>query len=375
MEEGQHVLGKGDICMLKIPNKITALTAQWLTKALRDREVIKNTEVQSFTVETLGYKGITSQIARLRLSYQSETTAHAPNTIILKLSLANPEMRQIVNSQGMYQKEVDFYEQVASKISLRTPRCYYSDFSVDSGEHILLLEDLAPARNGNQIKGCTEHEAELAVREIAVFHAFWWEHPQLNLMDWLGGRISSRPSNGSLRRNWGPFLIKMGDTLPVEIKSIGNQLIEYRNNIIQYLEAPPVTLIHGDYKLDNIFFASLNGGVTFAVIDWQRIRRWRGVYDVACFLCKNVTPELRRAKETAFMQMYHKLLIEHGVQNYSYDQLWYDYRVSILEYLARFANIIGAGVFDNQLAQVRETTLYRTCQAVLDLKLWDLLPV
>jgi hypothetical protein len=368
-------LGKDNAFMLKIPINITALTAQWLSKALRDREVIKNTDVQSFTTEALGDKGITSQLARLRLSYPSEVTENAPRTIILKLSLANPERRQIVKSLGMYKKEVNFYDQISNKIPLRTPRCYYSDYSAESGEHILLLEDLAPARNGNRFKGCTALEAELAVREIAIFHAFWWEHPQLDLMDWLGERISSRPSKGSLRRNWEPFLRKVGDTLPVEIMAIGNKLIENRSNIVQYLEDPPRTLIHGDYKLDNMFFASAHGGVPFAVIDWQRTSRWRGIYDIACFLCNNVDPELRRAKESAIIRMYHKILIKYGIQNYSFDQLYYDYRISILEYLARFANGIGAGVFDNQLEQVRNTTLYRTCQAALDLKLWDLLPI
>jgi hypothetical protein len=361
--------------MLKIPDEITALTAEWLTEALRDRGVIKSAAVHSFAVEALGDDGITSQLARLQLTYQGESATNAPRTIILKLSSSDPDMRKIVNAQGMYRKEVDFYEQVANKSDLRTPRCYYSDFSVETGEHVLLLEDLAPARNGSQYIGCSAHEAELAVREIARFHAYWWEHPQLNQMTWLGTRTSSRPSSGSMRRNWEPFLAKVGDTLPMEVKAVGQQLIEYRASIVQHLEEPPVTLIHGDYKLDNMFFATAEGGVPFAVIDWQRSGRRRGVYDVACFLCKNVAPELRRANEVAFMRMYHAILIGQGVQDYPFDQLWYDYRISILEYLARFANIIGAGIFDDQLKQVRETTLYRTCQAALDLNVRELLQV
>ena len=361
--------------MLKIPDTITSLTAEWLNRALRDRGIIKNAVVDRFTAETLDYKGITSQLARLKLTYRGDPPASAPGTIILKLSLPDLEMRNIVNSKGMYKKEVDFYEQVANKITLRTPRCYHGDFSAETGEHVLLLEDLAPARNGNQFTGCSAREAELAVREIAGFHAHWWEHPQLDRMDWLGERASARPPRGSLRRNWEPFLAKAGDTLPMAIKSLGDQLFECRAGIVQHLEDHPITLIHGDYKLDNMFFASADGGVPFAVIDWQQSSRRRGVYDIAFFLCKNVTPEVRRANEKAFTRMYHATLMEQGVQNYSFEQLWYDYRISVLECLARFANIIGAGVFDDNLKQVRETTLYRTCQAAVDLKVWELLPV
>ena len=31
----------------------------------------------------------------------------------------------------------------------------------------------------------------------------------------------------------------------------------------------PTTIVHGDYRLDNMFFASPQGGPEFAVIDWQ----------------------------------------------------------------------------------------------------------
>ncbi len=50
---------------------------------------------------------------------------------------------------------------------------------------MLLLEDLAPARNGDSVTGCSFAETELAIGHIAKLHAAFWEIPHLAGLDWL----------------------------------------------------------------------------------------------------------------------------------------------------------------------------------------------
>lgn len=54
------------------------------------------------------------------------------------------------------------------------------------------------------------------------------------------------------------------------------------------LSRAPVTIVHGDFRLDNMFFGTATGGLPFAVVDWQLIKRGRGVIDVAYFLAWSI---------------------------------------------------------------------------------------
>src|SRR5690606_3968059 len=105
-------------------------------------------------------------------------------SLIAKFSSANPAMRQ--QALRSYAREVCFYQQLAGQTPLPTPTCYYADIDLESGLHVLLLEDLAPARSGSRIDGCTLEQARIAVQQIANFHAIWWDSPQLDELHWLG---------------------------------------------------------------------------------------------------------------------------------------------------------------------------------------------
>ncbi len=65
-----------------------------------------------------------------------------------------------------YQTEVGFYEHIAPLVELRTARCYYGEVDSESGEHVLLLEDLTPAQCGQRAAGCSLEQAEQPIREI-----------------------------------------------------------------------------------------------------------------------------------------------------------------------------------------------------------------
>ena len=58
----------------------------------------------------------------------------------------------------------------------------------------------------------------------------------------------------------------------------------------------PKTFTHGDFRLDNLFFAS-QGADDVAAVDWQNSGIHSGLRDVTYFLSTSVTPETRRTIE------------------------------------------------------------------------------
>jgi Ser/Thr protein kinase RdoA (MazF antagonist) len=140
----------------------------------------------------------------------------------------------------------------------------------------------------------------------------------------------------------------------------------------------PRTLLHGDYQPDNLFFATPEGGVPFAVIDWQALSRGRGAYDVAFFLCRSTpTKEARRAVEMDLLETYHTTLVESGVEGYTRENCVDDYRLSMLSLFARSAVTLAAMAPSLSSAQKSQyLDVWLPCQyaAVTDLDAADLLP-
>ena len=177
---------------MKIPICPEDLTVTWLTEALRMRGTLERGQVASCTTEVLGgTRGALGQVARLSLSYDL-VQENAPRSLIAKFGPPDPELRISLNQSGLYEREIRFYQELADQVAFRTPDCCYSAWDAETGEFVLLLEDLAPARNGERAVGCSLLEAEPAIRQIAKFHAAWSQDPHLLQQEWL--RYFSTPA-------------------------------------------------------------------------------------------------------------------------------------------------------------------------------------
>ncbi len=135
-----------------------------------------------------------------------------PERLVAKLPAADTGMRAML--AGAYRGEVRFYTDLAATVSVRAPRCHFAALG-DDGNFTLLLEDLAPARQGDQIRGCTPAEALDAVRNLADLHAPRWNDADLLGLEWLG-----RPDEAQARmlsELYGPavdtFVADLGDLL------------------------------------------------------------------------------------------------------------------------------------------------------------------
>ena len=319
------------------------LTPEWLTDRLREAGCIERARVVSITCEVIGEGvGFLGLIARVTPTYDVLEEG-APRTLVGKFPTPVESARQMAAMYGLYKCEVNFYRHLASEVAVRTPRCYFSAISDDATTFVLLLEDLgASGRMGDQVRGCSLDEARLAIQALARLHASWWDHPRLAKMDWLPlgadlGRISMQLAYPA---SWQTCLDQFGHLLSPTQRDALPTLNERVLRMIDEFADAPLTIMHADYRLDNMFFGSTEGGYEFAVIDWQITNRGWGLYDVAYFIGTNLEPELRRVEEMTLLREYYDTLTLERTRGgaYSWETCRADYVRSIG---LLFANMIA----------------------------------
>ncbi len=359
----------------RVPAGLEDVTPEWLTAALRSTGALGDATVASIDAANMTEgRGFAGTLARLSVRYTAPEPG-APHSLIVKLPTENRVMRGVARANGIYESEVRFYERISSLIELRTPRPYYSSFDSDTGDFVLLLEDLAPARAGDQIAGCSEEEAALAVTEIARFHAAWWETESLAELDWM--RRPDRDTAGFERlyqRSWARLKSDTGDVLPGPLPDVAERLGRNVAAVRGVTAQPPQTLVHGDFRLDNMFFG-VRGGAAFAVVDWQLFRRGRGVFDVAWFLSGCLNPDTRKSWEQDLLGLYVSTLAQNGVADYGLERCVEDYRLSLLSCLMLGVIAAAAADRDTERGQALfKALMSRIASAVDDHHVTELMP-
>jgi hypothetical protein len=324
---------------LEIPKSSDSLSAEWLTAALQAGGRGK-ARIASFEYEPIAAGvGFLGKLGRLRLQYANGGDGQ-PRTLICKLPTLDEKSRQLAMMFRFYEREVSFYRDVGSRAGIRVPILHYGASDPSNGDFVMLVEDLAPARVGDQLEGCTAQEARLAVTGIARCHAAWWQDSRLAAFGWLPA--TNDPihhfAQPAYQQCWAPFVQFVGDKLTSAMKRTGEQLASNVIRMLDGIAGRPQTLVHGDFRADNLFFG---GPDALAAIDWQVSSRGGGVFDLAYFLSGNVTPQTRRAIEMDLLKLYVQTLKEHGVQNYSFEDCLEDYRYATLYCLVYAVIIIG----------------------------------
>ncbi len=361
---------------LPIPLIHGELTPEWLTAALRSTGVVRAACVVDLAAEPIGAGvGFVGDIARLRLSYDAPE-AGAPMTVIAKLPTMEPRRRMMGGAARLFEREIRFYHDIAPGLDVRTPRCYFSATSPDDGRHVLLLEDLAPATPGDQLRGCSVEQAEAAVRMVARLHAAWWHRDELASLDWMPLLAGVHPSAEAWWDEvWKRCVERAGERMPAAALRVGERLGANAMWAMREIDASPHTIVHGDYRLDNLFFGGDDPRGEPAVVDWQLSTRGCAVYDLAYFLSGSLAPADRRASEMALIRAWHDELLARGVRGYSYDEAVRDYRLSIvvcLTFVTVMLNVVESA--DARALGLVDVVLERSAAAAADLDVEELLP-
>lgn len=314
--------------MPSISDTPAALTADWLTEVLSG--TLGEARVTGVKLDPVG-TGQMCDTFRLALTYEGATASPPPpGSIIAKLPSADPTSRATALALGSYENEVRFYQELAPRLKVRTPRVFHADIDVETASFVLLLEDMSPALPGDQLAGCSAAEARTAVLELVGLHAPLWDDPLLSGLPWLHRDRSAQQEFllGMLPIWWEGFRERYADVLGSEVHEAGAQLFA---KLPAYVlgDTEPWTVVHGDYRLDNLLFSSAGDGAQPAavtVLDWQTVTHGPALQDVAYFIGAGLLLGDRRAHERDLVQLYHEGLVGAGVEGYGWDSCWRDYR-------------------------------------------------
>ncbi|WP_435768841.1 phosphotransferase family protein [Nocardioides sp. SYSU DS0651] len=297
--------------------EVAELTPAWLSGAL-------GAEVTAVSATPVG----TGQIGTCyRLALSGDPAL--PASVLAKLPAVDPAARALLANP--YRTEVRFYASIAPTVAVRVPRLHYAAVASDGGDFVLLLEDLAPAAQGDQIAGCSVAQAEDAVINLAGLHGPRWCDPAL--LD-IEGMALNGPEDAELLADLlGPavelFLANLGDLLSVEdaatVRDIPSLIARWALG-----RSERFGLVHGDYRLDNLLFPA-DGGPGVVAVDWQTLSLALPARDLAYVVSTSLDPAERRAAERSLVAAYHAALTVHGVASYSLEECWDDYRFAMLQ--------------------------------------------
>ncbi|CAF3424344.1 unnamed protein product [Rotaria socialis] len=109
-------------------------------------------------------------------------------------------------------------------------------------------------------------------------------------------------------------------------------LLESRLNDIMLLfnNLQPRTIIHGDYKISNIFIDHNSTERQIYAIDWQWCDIGHAAMDVAYFIATSVH-ENTIGDSWELVRFYHNVLKDNGI-SYSWEQFWQAYEISWIEH-------------------------------------------
>ncbi|MDE2842844.1 MAG: phosphotransferase [Chloroflexota bacterium] len=356
---------------LPIPASIAEITPSWLTGALSAGRMLREATVTACSPETIAEgKGFMNRVFRLHLEYDRPGSG-LPATVLAKLPATDPLMLPLFQLLGPNLREVNFYRSLSRDCALRTPVCYCGLADSATGNSALLLEDLGSSRQGDSLEGCSLDEARQIVRQLAAFHAQWWESPRLAHLGWLPSRETEAPA---FRKLYAPALLcfveKAGNLLPPGLRRLADSIPNDIARIKALLAKPPRTIVHGDFRLDNCYFPPGVGSPSPLVLDWEFCGIGRGVLDLATFVCETFPPAQRLREEPGLLAEYHSALESNGVTGYSLEQCWIDYRLSMLDI---FVLWVVSGAFCDYSGQ-RATTFLSNTLARLDAAISDLSP-
>ena len=344
---------------MQAPTTIADITTDWMTHVL-------GADVDRITVETIDTgEGFMGQLARVSIHGDSRAS-DLPPRVIVKMPTADPGGRMIGEMMRVWEREHRFYTEVAPSMhGVRLARCLYSS----DDPYVLILEDLHPLVAGDQVAGPTVQQAHSVIDTAAVLHSSWFDHPDLAELTWMPDITDPMSASvGSMfDMGWPTFLARYGDSLPERVlrwcETFAPMVEGWITNYVDW----PLTLTHGDFRLDNMFFAP-DGSMT--LVDWQLSMRAPSTTDLVYFLGTNLPTDMRRELQTDLIERYASAMRAGGVPDEWADpeRITQGYAEGCLFYCTSFAaSILTLDPANERGAALMDSLVRRAFSAADDL--------
>ena len=277
----------------------------WMTNVLQAR--CPGCEVTGLSGESIG----TGQVGE---NVRFTLTGHGvPPSVVGKFPSLDPVSKQTGILQRNYVREVFFYQSLQETVNIQTPLIYHAEIDPASHEFVLLMEDLAPGVQGDQLQGCSVDQAALALEQLAHLQGPKWGDEALAKHDLLLGSTDRQDSTmiTELYKGLMPgYLDRYGAQLTDGEVAATEQLLELIPTYQALYGNKPPVLIHVDYRLDNMMFG---GPYPLTVVDWQSLTMGCPLNDVSYFMGTSLLGPDRDQEEAALIRHYLGVLKSYGV--------------------------------------------------------------
>eukprot|EP00931_Biecheleriopsis_adriatica_P035619 TRINITY_DN20515_c0_g1_i1.p1 TRINITY_DN20515_c0_g1~~TRINITY_DN20515_c0_g1_i1.p1 ORF type:complete len:476 (-),score=91.76 TRINITY_DN20515_c0_g1_i1:83-1510(-) len=353
-----------------VPEKVSECDEKWFTKVLRKAGILDETTfVESINMKELGAdEGLTSSAALVEIHYSGGTPESVPKACCVKLPDKSAKMPKDM-LHAMFQAEIDIYRHLsvdfASK-GMTLPKLFFSACPEDpcTEGYLMVLEHMThachepPFKVGSILDGVPIECALLAVKELAGLHAAYWgqsrealraleitpgkpKFPEATFSHFYDEGQQTRLATGLKQRVhvtnavFGPHgTAKLAEEDPqVEgfrkigfVMSTYEPLVKRRLGVfLKRLQACPLALTHGDCHAENLFLEP-GDDPRATWFDFGTLAFRPAVWDLALFLTSSLEPEARCHEEEKLAKCYHDMLLAKGIENYSFEQCFADYR-------------------------------------------------
>jgi Ecdysteroid kinase-like family len=319
-----------------VAGPLADIDAVWLDGALR-ADAPAMSRVVEVSAEALTFTGATTDMARLRITYDASGQP-GPASVIAKVRGRDDLRRQMDAVMGLFSREARFYGELAASVPIRTPRALALG---DGDEHPLVLEDLGHLRLGDQSQGLSAADAEATLDALADLHAKYWDSAAI-AASWL-----NRPTQPTFKQILVQFVESGAPTLaqrydgevPDDVLGRVIAAAPRWDDVLEILSQGPKTLVHNDCRLDNLFFEP-EGTPVF--VDWQLVASTRGSQDVGNLLAGSVEAADLSGSWERLLRRYHDRLVARGVRGYSFDECVLHYRQNIVWALGQGMALLGS---------------------------------
>ena len=346
--------------------------------AMKDGGHLRTGEVVSFTHHVVGEEtGFLGEIAILSLTYSSDAAAQSfdavlPKTMVLKIPtpLKNRVMGQ---SLGVYEKEIRFYSQLKEKLNIRTPGYYYGVmsaadepdvilerlkalhrlpiwaiaifglivqwiFGLIPRRYALLIEDVSHYRLGDQSAKCSTNDIKMALDSMATLHAQFWDSEALKALAWITPvELSAKLVHMGYLQSANKYLKENGANLTEEQLKLHAWLKKNGVGLTERLGKKSMTLLHGDFRVDNLCFDDDAGEML--LLDWQTTMAGSYGLELAYFLSTAIPADAPSEKLDEMIEYYRHALDQRGIKIPAPD-LRHEFNIGMVAIVHRISPIL-----------------------------------
>lgn len=324
------------------PGAWSGLTAGWFSQALS----LRHPGVQVAAVELESPIHGTGTNAALRLRYARQPAdGPLPERMWLK-SGYEPHFAEMAASR-LFEIEPLFYRELAPRLDVSVPRCFYAGIDEQSHQGVVLLEDLRErgACFGRATEPVSPEQAAAALEVLARLHGSSWGQEWAQPLWYVEKGIPLQGANAAWYRAQTPqvferYLADRADAaVPAPVQD-PQRIVRAFWKLAEQSRDGVRCFIHSDCHLDNFYFCP-DG--TIGLNDWQSPRLGCWAWDVSYFLVSALDIETRRRCERPLLAHYLDVLRSQGVAAPAPDQAWLAYR----QYCAYslFVKIVNPDVF------------------------------